>query len=162
MKLRYSNSLWSDTENWMHTASTLWYKRLATDGCSCNGRVQHSCTKENFLCSLSLTIPILSLFYPCGQQSQITKGCNKNVNFTSRKIHFYGSQMFYDTRDCGRMSSVTSSSDLIMQNHFVKKRNTFLYSTNRIIKTKTKKSITFLFKYFQTLHYNMWHYVLCW
>jgi hypothetical protein len=31
--------------------------------------------------------------------------------------------MFYDTRDGGRMSSVTNSNDFIMQKHFVKKRD---------------------------------------
>jgi hypothetical protein len=39
--------------------------------------------------------------------------------------------MFYDTRDCGRMSSVTSSNDFIMQNHFVKKWDTLMrYASN--------------------------------
>jgi hypothetical protein len=46
--------------------------------------------------------------------------------------------MFYDTRYWGRMSSVKSSSDFIMQKHFVKEWDTVLYSTNRIIKTETK------------------------
>jgi hypothetical protein len=64
--------------------------------------------------------------------------------------------MFYDTRDCGEMSSVTSSNDFIMQNHFVKKPT--LFCTVRI--ELTQKSITFLPKYFQILRYDMWHYVL--
>jgi hypothetical protein len=50
------------------------------------------------------------------------------------------------------MSNVTSRSDFIMQKHFVKKLDTLFYSTNGIIKTKTKnRDISFLLKYFQTL-----------
>jgi hypothetical protein len=62
--------------------------------------------------------------------------------------------MFYDTRDCGGMSSVTNSIDFIMQKHFVKKRDTLLYSTYRIINTK-KEITTFLLKYYQILRYNI-------
>jgi hypothetical protein len=69
--------------------------------------------------------------------------------------------MFYDTRDCGRMSSVTSSNDFIMQNHFMKKRDTLLYGTNQITETNKQKDNNFFAKDFQILRYNMWHYVLC-
>jgi hypothetical protein len=64
--------------------------------------------------------------------------------------------MIYDTRDCGRISSVTGSNDFIMQNHFVKKRVTLLYSTNRIIKTRKEISIFFfclnIFKSYRTIY----------
>jgi hypothetical protein len=118
--------------------------------CSCNERAWHWCIKLRIFSPVSPEFPYFHFSIPLVNRVEYVTLANSIINQGA-----YWFQMFYDTRDSG---SVTGRNEFIMQNHYVKKRETLLYNEHQNYTNIHKKIITSLPKYSQIL----WHYVLCW